>query len=210
MFSAVYPQRTSLNRSASPFGARNGLMHTSERAERSRGSEMLKVAAQQRFHLCCEKPGVFAPRRDIDFPVCTRGKLSAWDQPVLPNREAGSQPSTRRSFCPYPYLRLSKAVMKPGIDTRIGKLRRCNPGAGSIYALRPAQWGWSAKTSPNSSPTMFRRTVEHPAAETMQCAQGYSGCIGVSPSGNHNSSPGVAAFCVISALRIAVIGRQKL
>ena len=44
----------------------------------------------------------------------------------------------------------------------------------------------------------------------MQCAHGYSGCIGVVPSGAHDSSRGVAGLPLRSALRIAVIGRQKL
>src|SRR5215470_11556578 len=48
------------------------------------------------------------------------------------------------------------------------------------------------------------------ADDVMQCAHGYSGCIGVSPSGTHDASRGVAALPVMSALRIAVSGRQKL
>src|SRR3979490_3211976 len=48
------------------------------------------------------------------------------------------------------------------------------------------------------------------AEEEMQCAQGYSGCIGVSPKGAHDASRGVALFSLRSALRIAVIGRHRL
>src|SRR5205085_10368138 len=42
-----------------------------------------------------------------------------------------------------------------------------------------------------------------------QCAQGYSGCIGVSAIGCQAASRSVDGFSSISPLRIAVIGRQK-
>ncbi len=48
------------------------------------------------------------------------------------------------------------------------------------------------------------------APETMQWAQGYSGCIGVSMSGSHAASRSVASLPSMSPLRIAVTGRQKL
>ena len=48
------------------------------------------------------------------------------------------------------------------------------------------------------------------AALVMQCAHGYSGCIGVSPRGSQEGSRGVALLPVRSVLRIAVTGRQKL
>ena len=101
-----------------------------------------------------------------------------------------------------------EAIMKPGIDTCIGNFVAVvvEPAPFARYAGRS---GAGQRISPTSSPTMFRRTVEI-AAEVMQCAHGYSGCIGVSPSGNHDFSRGVAGFCVISALRIAVTGRQRL
>src|SRR5207247_10343181 len=44
----------------------------------------------------------------------------------------------------------------------------------------------------------------------MQCAHGYSGCIGVSAIGCQAASRSVAGLLSISALRIAVTGRQKL
>jgi hypothetical protein len=44
----------------------------------------------------------------------------------------------------------------------------------------------------------------------MQCAHGYSGCIGVSMNGVHDGSRSVASFPSISPFRIAVTGRQKL
>ncbi len=47
------------------------------------------------------------------------------------------------------------------------------------------------------------------AAATMQCAQGYSGCSGVSMNGIHAGSRSVASFPSLSPLRIAVTGRQK-
>src|SRR5215470_14085705 len=47
------------------------------------------------------------------------------------------------------------------------------------------------------------------ADEVMQWAQGYSGCIGVSPSGDQLASRAVAGLSLRSALRIAVIGRQR-
>src|SRR5689334_4314450 len=60
-----------------------------------------------------------------------------------------------------------------------------------------------------SSPSTPRSTAAT-AADEMQCAHGYSGCIGVSPSGNQSASRGVAALPVRSALRIAVTGRHRL
>ena len=44
----------------------------------------------------------------------------------------------------------------------------------------------------------------------MQCAHGYSGCIGVLSIGCQVASRSVAGLPSISPLRIAVIGRQKL
>src|SRR5947209_15153988 len=43
----------------------------------------------------------------------------------------------------------------------------------------------------------------------MQCAHGYSGCIGVLSIGCHAASRSVAELPSISPLRIAVIGRQN-
>ena len=43
----------------------------------------------------------------------------------------------------------------------------------------------------------------------MQCAHGYSGCIGVLSIGCHVASRSVAELPSISPLRIAVIGRQN-
>lgn len=43
----------------------------------------------------------------------------------------------------------------------------------------------------------------------MQWAQGYSGCIGVSINESHDASRGVAVLPMMSALRIAVTGRQS-
>src|SRR5215813_14677612 len=65
------------------------------------------------------------------------------------------------------------------------------------------------ETSGMSLPNRLCRTTAA-AADVMQWAHGYSGCIGVSPSGTHDASRGVAALPVVSALRIAVSGRQKL
>src|ERR1700730_10519376 len=51
-----------------------------------------------------------------------------------------------------------------------------------------------------------------PATEPlwMQCAHGYSGCIGVGAIGCQVATRSVAGLPSISPLRIAVIGRQKL
>ena len=48
------------------------------------------------------------------------------------------------------------------------------------------------------------------AAETMQWAHGYSGCIGVSMNGVQPGSATLASLPSWPPLRIAVIGRQKL
>src|SRR5882672_6208617 len=47
------------------------------------------------------------------------------------------------------------------------------------------------------------------AALLMQCAHGYSGCIGVLSIGCQVASRSVAGLSSLSPLRIAVIGRQK-
>src|SRR5436190_8937438 len=63
------------------------------------------------------------------------------------------------------------------------------------------------------SPTSLPATPSNTAAtadEVMQCAQGYSGCIGVSPSGSQPGSRGVRGLPLWSAFRMAVTGRQKL
>src|SRR5262245_39140773 len=65
------------------------------------------------------------------------------------------------------------------------------------------------ETSGMSLPSTLFRTLAA-ACDVMQWAHGYSGCIGVSPSGTHDASRGVALLPVRSALRTAVIGRQKL
>ena len=44
---------------------------------------------------------------------------------------------------------------------------------------------------------------------TMQCAQGYSGCMGVGPRGSQVASRSVAALPSSSPLRMAVTGRQN-
>src|SRR5258706_11964543 len=72
------------------------------------------------------------------------------------------------------------------------------------------------ETSGTSLPNTLLSTT--PAADdVMQWAHGYSGCIGVSPDGSDDwpngrqeGSRGVALLPVRSALRMAVIGRQKL
>src|SRR5262245_45764313 len=46
-------------------------------------------------------------------------------------------------------------------------------------------------------------------AETMQCAHGYSGCMGVSMNGSQTASR-VAGSSPLRPLRMAVTGRQKL
>src|SRR5262249_45955590 len=75
--------------------------------------------------------------------------------------------------------------------------------------VTPGAVGLVREISPTSLPATPCRTAET-AAEVMQCAQGYSGCIGVSPSGNHEASRGVARLLVWSGLRMAVTGRQRL
>src|SRR5512144_1581530 len=46
--------------------------------------------------------------------------------------------------------------------------------------------------------------------DTMQCAHGYSGCIGVSMNGVQPGSRSVALLPSMSPLRMAVTGRQRL
>ena len=65
------------------------------------------------------------------------------------------------------------------------------------------------KTGTGPLPISARSTAPV-AAERMQCAHGYSGCMEVSMSGAHDGSRYVALLPSMSALRIAVIGRQKL
>ena len=58
------------------------------------------------------------------------------------------------------------------------------------------------------SPIAAFSTVATLAAR-MQCAQGYSGCIGVVTDGDQAGSRSVASLPSMSPLRIAVTGRQK-
>src|SRR5260370_1076292 len=76
-------------------------------------------------------------------------------------------------------------------------------GAPGAVALVTAMWGMS--TVPNSG-LIIPATVPL----RMQCAHGYSGCIGVLSIGCQVASRSVAGLLSISPLRIAVIGRQKL
>src|SRR5262245_53623455 len=80
------------------------------------------------------------------------------------------------------------------------RVHRCTtPGAAAlvieITGISPAP-----SSASSTAPT---------AADEMQCAQGYSGCSGVSSSGTQPVSASVASLPSISARRIAVIGRQK-
>ena len=61
----------------------------------------------------------------------------------------------------------------------------------------------------NSSPNTDVSTTA-PAAETMVCAAGYSGCGGVARSGVQVGSGSVAGLPSVSAAGMAVTGRQKL
>jgi hypothetical protein len=69
--------------------------------------------------------------------------------------------------------------MKAGLDTRISNFVAVVLESGP-FTLAPGAVGLVSENSPKPSPMMFRKTVEI-AAEVMQCAHGYSGCIGVSP-----------------------------
>src|SRR6201984_3164435 len=64
------------------------------------------------------------------------------------------------------------------------------------------------KTGMGRTPNSDSRTALA-AAEVMQCAQGYSGCRGVSMQGSQSGTRAVALLPSMSPLRIAVIGRQN-
>src|SRR4029450_900140 len=68
----------------------------------------------------------------------------------------------------------------------------------------PAAAGLAELSFTGPVPTSLSRTAPR-APDTMQCAHGYSGCIGVSMKGIHPGSPASP-----SVLRMAVTGRQKL
>src|SRR5262245_56195307 len=65
-----------------------------------------------------------------------------------------------------------------------------------------------AMTGTSPVPSSASRTAPT-AADEMQCAHGYSGCSGVSSSGNQVGAASVASLPSMSARRIAVIGRQN-
>src|SRR5262245_30686300 len=64
-------------------------------------------------------------------------------------------------------------------------------------------------TGTSPSPSAASSTAPT-AADEMQCAHGYSGCSGVSSSGNQVGAASVASLPSMSARRIAVIGRQNV
>ncbi|MDT4858995.1 hypothetical protein FQZ97_934890 [compost metagenome] len=78
--------------------------------------------------------------------------------------------------------------------------RRTTPGSVALVVL-------STGSGP-LRPSAFSTVATVPAR--MQCAQGYSGCIGVSISGAQLASRSVPSWPSRSPLRIAVTGRQKL
>ena len=128
---------------------------------------------------------------------------------MLSRRAAGSRPSVQRSCDP--------SLRPPWSRTDSGNLRRCVP-----WRLRPCSLGLCVhlRTNPGAlglviviSATLLPITfwmMVPTAVDEMQCAHGYSGCIGVSPRGNHDASRAVSLFPLRSALRIAVMGRQRL
>src|SRR6266404_9714103 len=68
-----------------------------------------------------------------------------------------------------------------------------------------------AELSFGTGPAPISATSTAPrAADTMQWAHGYSGCMGVSMNGVQPGSGTVASFPSSSPLRMAVTGRQKL
>src|SRR5260221_6222651 len=78
--------------------------------------------------------------------------------------------------------------------------RRVTPGAvGLVISIGPT------RPTPNSG-----SSTAATAPALMQCAHGYSGCIGVSTNGTQLGSGAVASLPSLSPLRIAVTGRQKL
>src|SRR5258708_3467091 len=60
-----------------------------------------------------------------------------------------------------------------------------------------------------ADPISAVRTAPMPP-DTTQCAQGYSGCIGVLMKGVHPGSAAIAALFIMWPLRIAVTGRQEV
>src|SRR5262245_26204572 len=82
--------------------------------------------------------------------------------------------------------------------------RAKSPGLGHVRTAPPAVELDDLSVGEGPTPISASRTAASDA-ETMQCAQGYSGCIGVSMNG---VQPGSRRSS--SALRMAVTGRQKL
>src|SRR5258707_9121611 len=76
--------------------------------------------------------------------------------------------------------------------------------------VTPGAVGLVIATSGMSSVPSTALTTPATLPLRMQWAQGYSGCVGVSPSGCQVASRSVAGLPSISPLRIAVTGRQKL
>ena len=68
---------------------------------------------------------------------------------------------------------------------------------------------WTRTPPGGASPTSLLSTAAVEAAK-VQWAQGYSGWLGVAISGSQPGSSAVASLPSSEALRIAVIGRQKL
>src|SRR5712691_12472398 len=84
-----------------------------------------------------------------------------------------------------------------------------------LVGISPAAWlTWGGRAvrrqGGDAVPARAALSTVPIVADTMQCAHGYSGCIGVSIKGNHAASRSVASFPSLSPLRMAVTGRQKL
>src|ERR1700704_4214633 len=75
--------------------------------------------------------------------------------------------------------------------------------------VTPGAVGLVMATSGMSAVPSTASMAEATAPLMMQCAHGYSGCIGVLSIGCHVASRSVAALPSMSPLRMAVIGRQN-
>ena len=94
--------------------------------------------------------------------------------------------------------------------TRASATSRVNSSSRVQRRTAPLAVGLLVLSTGSAAPARSASSTTAMLTASVLCALGYSGCIGVSTSGDHAASGCVASLPSMSPLRIAVTGRQKL
>ena len=172
----------------------NNLLHLAQDSWHALSRPRCGRDVDDRRHLCWRPRHSQGSGRNT---LCRLGVLRAWERRALRNRPGGSPSADERCWLHHrhhgvlpdlaAHLRsdlgreavVETAQMRAS-DTSLTKplrlLQRCvTPGAVGLVRLTSGR-----SASPNNEPT-----TDAMVDAMMQCAHGYSGCIGVSPSGSH-------------------------